>query len=49
MQDTLPTTSQHDDVAVSDYEQYLRVKNIHGAKELVSDGFDDFTKQICVH
>ena len=37
----LPTTAQHDDVAVSDGGKYFRVKNIRGAKELVSHGFDD--------
>ena len=42
-QDMLATAAEHDDVAVSDCEKYLRVKSIRGAKELVT-----FTKQICV-
>ena len=41
MQDILPTTAQHDDVAVSEFEKYLRVKDIHGAEEFVSHSFKD--------
>ena len=41
IQDTLPITAQHDDVAVSEFELYERVKNIHVAEEFVSHGFDD--------
>ena len=41
MQDMLPTTAQHHDAAVSVFEKYSGVKDIHGAEELVSHGVND--------
>ena len=40
MQDILPTTAQHHGVAVSWFEKYLRVNDIHGAEEFVSHGLN---------
>ena len=48
IQDILPTTAEHDDVAVSEFEKYLRVKNIHGAKNLSATVSMTFTTQTCV-
>ena len=40
MNDILPTTAQHDDVAVSEFEEYLQVRDIHGLEELVNSGLN---------
>ena len=44
MQDVLPTTAQHYDVAVSEFEKHLRVGEIHGPDKLVSHGLNDIRK-----
>ena len=41
IQDILPTTAQHVDVAVLELEEYLRVKVIHGTEEFVSYGLNE--------
>ena len=40
MQLTLPTTPEHYDVARSEFEKYLRIKDIHGLEEIVSHGLN---------
>ena len=37
----LPTAVQRYDVAVSEFEEYLRVRDIHGLEELVSNGVNE--------
>ena len=41
VQDELPTPAQHDDVAVSEFEQCLRVEDIHGPEKLVNHDLND--------
>ena len=41
MQDVLPTAAQHRDVAVSELEKHLRVREIHGPEKLVSNDLND--------
>ena len=41
MQDILPTAAQHNDVAVSKFEKYVRVGKIHEPDKLVSHGRND--------
>ena len=41
VQDVLPTTARRCDVAVSEFEKCLRVRDIHGLEELVSHGLNE--------
>ena len=41
VQDVLPTTAQRYDVAVSEFEEHLRVRDIHGLEEFVSCGLNE--------
>ena len=41
MHDVLATVAQHHDVAVAEFEKYLRVKEIHGPEKLVSHDIHD--------
>ena len=41
MQDVLPTTAQRYNVAVSKFEEYSRVRDIHGLEDLVKHGLND--------
>ena len=46
LQDALPTTAQHYDVAVSEFEEYLRVQEIHGPEKIVSHDLNDIRNAV---
>ena len=44
VQDVRPTAAQRYDVAVSEFEEYLRVRDTHGLEEVVRDGPNGFCR-----
>ena len=47
VQDVLPTTALRYDVAVSEFQKYLRFRDIHGLEELVNHGLNQ-SGHLCI-